>query len=135
MGKMLIYTDGGSRGNPGRAAIGAVIGNKKYGELIGIATNNIAEYKAVIFALKKAKQLLGKEKSGETELEMNMDSELVYKQLTGQYKLKEESLWPLFIEIWNTKQEFKKVEFFHVLREKNREADKLVNQALDGILI
>ncbi len=132
---MLIYTDGGSRGNPGRAAIGAVIGNKKYGELIGIATNNIAEYKAVIFALKKAKQLLGKEKSGETELEMNMDSELVYKQLTGQYKLKEESLWPLFIEIWNTKQEFKKVEFFHVLREKNREADKLVNQALDGILI
>lgn len=135
MNRLLIYTDGGSRGNPGKAAIGAVVGDKKYGELIGTTTNNVAEYKAVVFALKKAKQLLGKEKSGETEVEIRMDSELVYKQLTGQYKLKEESLFPLFIEVWNLKQEFKKVEFFHVLREKNAEADRLVNQVLDGVLV
>ena len=134
MGKLIIYTDGGSRGNPGKAAIGVVIGEKKYGEAIGTTTNNVAEYQAVVFALKKAKQLLGKEKAKEAELEVRMDSELVYSQLTGRYKVKEESLFPLFIDIWNLKQEFKKVEFVHVLREKNREADKLVNQALDGLL-
>ncbi|MCL5006754.1 MAG: reverse transcriptase-like protein, partial [Patescibacteria group bacterium] len=80
-------------------------------------------------------QLLGKEKSREAEIEMRMDSELVYSQLTGQYKLKEESLFPLFIEIWNLRQDFKKVEFTHILREKNREADALVNQALDSIIL
>lgn len=135
MPKLTIYTDGGSRGNPGKAAIGAVVADKKYGELIGIATNNVAEYKAVIFALKKAKQIFGKDGRGVTELEVRMDSELVYKQLTGQYKLKEESLWPLFIEIWNLRQDFKKVDFVHVPREKNMEADKLVNQVLDGSLV
>ena len=134
MGKLIIYTDGGSRGNPGKAAIGVVVGDKKYGEAIGTATNNVAEYQAVILGLRKAKQLVGKEKAKETELEMRMDSELVYSQLTGRYKLKEESLFPLFIEIWNLKQEFKKVEFVHVPREKNKEADKLVNQALDRLL-
>lgn len=135
MGKLIIYTDGGSRGNPGKAAIGVVVGDKEYKEFIGTATNNVAEYHAVIFALKKAKQLLGKEKSREAEIEMRMDSELVYSQLTGQYKLKEESLFPLFIEIWNLRQDFKKVEFTHILREKNREADALVNQALDSIIL
>ncbi|MCL5016072.1 MAG: ribonuclease HI family protein [Patescibacteria group bacterium] len=135
MGKLVIYTDGGSRGNPGKAAIGVVVGDKKYGERIGTATNNTAEYKAIVFALKKAKQLLGKEKCKQAELEMRMDSELAYSQLTGRYKLKEESLFPLFIEIWNLKQEFKKVEFTHVPREQNREADRLVNQALDEVII
>ena len=135
MGKLVIYTDGGARGNPGRAAIGAVIGDKKYKEFIGTTTNNVAEYRAIIFALKKSKQLLGKGKSKQAELEMRMDSELAYSQLTGRYKLKEESLMPLFIEIWNLKQDFKNVEFVHVLREKNKEADKLVNQALDGVII
>lgn len=135
MGKLVIYTDGGSRGNPGKAAIGVVVGDKKYGERIGTATNNTAEYKAIVFALKKAKQLLGKEKCEQAELEMRMDSELAYSQLTGRYKLKEESLFPLFIEIWNLKQEFKKVEFTHVPREQNREADRLVNQALDEVII
>ncbi len=135
MGKLVIYTDGGSRGNPGKAAIGVIVGDKKYGERIGTATNNTAEYKAIVFALKKAKQLLGKEKCEQAELEMRMDSELAYSQLTGRYKLKEESLFPLFIEIWNLKQEFKKVEFTHVPREQNREADRLVNQALDEVII
>ena len=74
MGKIVIYTDGGSRGNPGPSAIGAVIGDKEYSEYIGNATNNEAEYKAVIFALKKAKALLGKKAIKEVEVEIKSDS-------------------------------------------------------------
>ena len=91
-GKLIIYTDGGSRGNPGPAAIGAVIGNKKYGEPIGTATNNVAEYKAVVFALKKAKFLLGKKVSKQTDLEVKIDSELIYKQMHCYYKILEKDL-------------------------------------------
>ena len=129
---MVIYTDGGARGNPGPAAIGAVVGAKKYGEYIGETTNNVAEYKALIFALKKAKALLGKKKAKETELECNMDSELLMRQLTGQYKIEDEGLQPLWLEIWNLRLDFKKVDFNHIPREKNKEADALVNEALDG---
>lgn len=135
--KIIIYTDGGARGNPGLAAIGITIGaplNKSYGEQIGETTNNIAEYKAIIFALKKAKLLLGGEKAKETEIEIRSDSELIVSQLNGEYKIKDKDLQPLFIEIWNLKQDFKKVEFFHILREKNKEADELVNQALDTLI-
>lgn len=130
--KLVIYTDGGARGNPGPAAIGFVVGNKKYGEVIGITTNNVAEYKAAIAALKKAKQLLGKTESKKTEVEVKMDSELVYKQMCGKYKILEPDLQTLFIELWNLKQDFKTVEFKHIPREENKEADKMVNQALDG---
>ena len=77
----LIHTDGGSRGNPGPAAIGAVVGEKEYGESIGNTTNNIAEYKAVIFSLKKAKQLLGGAKAGNTEVELRTDRQLLGNQL------------------------------------------------------
>ncbi len=139
MTKLTIYTDGGARGNPGPAAIGVVIGDpsnklgagKEYAEAIGETTNNIAEYKAVIFALKKAKQLIGKEQSKETEIEIRSDSELIVNQLNGDYKIKEEDLKPLFIEIWNLKQNFKKVTFIHIPREKNKIADILLNKALD----
>ncbi len=131
MDKLIIHTDGGSRGNPGKAAIGFVIDDKKYGERIGIATNNVAEYTAVIYALKKAKQLLGKEKCEQTEIELKSDSELLVRQLNGEYKLKEEHLFPLFIAIWNLKQDFKKISFIHIPREQNKEADKQVNEALD----
>lgn len=139
MQKLIIYTDGGSRNNPGPAAIGVVfqgIGDKGYGireysEYIGEATNNEAEYHAVIFALKKAKQLLGKKKTKGTSVEIRLDSELIGKQLQGKFKLKEESLFPLFVEIWNLKQDFGGVEFKIVPREKNRAADRLVNQALN----
>ena len=130
--KLVISTDGGARGNPGPAAIGVVVGGKKYGERIGETTNNVAEYKALVFALKKAKQLLGKTKAKQTELEIRTDSELMYKQILGQYKILEPELQQFFIEVWNLKQDFKKVEFKKVPREENREADKLVNQALDG---
>ena len=135
--KIIIHTDGGARGNPGPAAIGAVvlIGSKikKYNERIENTTNNIAEYKAVIFALKKVKQLIGKKNSKEIEVELYTDSELVYKQINGLYKVKDKGLIPLFIEVWNKKQDFGKVTIIHNPRESNKEADKLVNQALDTL--
>ena len=130
--KLVIFTDGGARGNPGPAAIGVVIGHKKYGEVIGNTTNNVAEYKAVIFALKKAKLLLGKKTSRETELEINVDSELIYKQVNCKYKILEPELQTLFIEVWNLMQDFKEVNFKKIPREQNKEADKMVNRALDG---
>ena len=129
----LIYTDGGSRGNPGPSAIGAVVGEKEYGESIGNTTNNIAEYSAVIFALKKAKQLLGGAKAAKTEVELRTDSQLLVNQLNGEFKIKDKGLQPLFIEIWNLKQDFKNVKFIHITRDKNKNADRLVNKALDTL--
>ncbi len=135
--KITIYTDGGSRGNPGPSAIGVVIYKenqiiKTYSEFIGEATNNETEYQAAVFALKKAKLLFGKKKAKEMEIEFLMDSELAIKQLNHKYKIKEEKLQLLFIEIWNLILDFKKVNFKHIPREKNKEADKLVNEALDN---
>jgi len=132
--KIIIYTDGGSRGNPGPAAIGVWMEtlNKKYGECIGEATNNVAEYSALIFGLKKLKQLLGKNKTKQYEVECYLDSELVVKQLNHKYKLKEEYIQKNFIEIWNLTLDFRAVSFYYIPREKNKIADSLVNQALDG---
>ena len=129
--RMIIETDGGSRGNPGQAAIGVVVNGREYAEHIGVKTNNEAEYAALIFALKKAKQLLGKAKAKATDIEVRMDSELVVKQMNSQYKVSEESLQPLFMQVWNLRLDFKGVKFVHVLRGENRRADALVNQALD----
>jgi len=134
--KIIVYCDGGSRGNPGPAAIGVVIetkgGKKEYGKFLGKATNNETEYQAAIFALKKIKHLIGGEKAEEAEIEIRMDSELIVKQLNGEYKIKEKNLIPFFIEVWNLKQDFKSVKFIHIPREKNKEADRLVNKELDG---
>lgn len=132
--KIKIYTDGGSRGNPGPAGIGVYIEtlDKRYGECIGNATNNVAEYAALIYGLKKLKQLLGKNKTRQYEIECLLDSELVVKQLNHQYKLKEEYIQKNFIEIWNLCLEFKNVIFKHIPREQNKIADSLVNQALDN---
>ncbi len=135
--KIIVYTDGGSRGNPGPAALGVVIkdekGNliKKYGEALGAKTNNEAEYAAVVSALKKIKALFGKEKTKKMVVDMRMDSELVAKQLTGKYKIEVERLFPLFIKIWNLKMDFKNISYTHVPREQNKEADQMVNEALD----
>lgn len=135
--KYIIYTDGGSRGNPGPAAIGFIIYSekgevlKKYGEVIGEATNNEAEYRAVIFALKKFKALFGKEEAEKAELEIRMDSELVVKQFNHQYKIMEKNLQQFFIEIWNLLVGFGAYRFVAIPREQNKEADYLVNQALD----
>lgn len=130
--KIIIYTDGGSRGNPGPSAIGVVINDKEYSEYLGTKTNNQAEYLALIFSLKKAKQLFGKKKAKESEIEVRMDSELVVKQLNGHYKILEKELQPLFLEVWNLRLDFKKVEFKHIPREQNKRADKLVNYSLDN---
>jgi len=131
--KIRMYTDGGSRGNPGPAAVGVHIETlgKNYHECIGIKTNNDAEYEALILGLKKIKQVVGKNKIKEIEAECFLDSELVVKQLNHEYKIKEERIQKFFIEIWNLTIEFGKVEFIHIPREKNKIADALVNQALD----
>ena len=128
---LVIYTDGGARGNPGPAAIGAVIGDKEYAECVGRKTNNEAEYLAVVFALKKAKQLLGNSKAKKTEIELRLDSELVAKQLRREYKVREPGLQPLFLEAWNLCLDFKNITVLHVPRAQNSRADALVNRALD----
>lgn len=135
--KIIVYTDGGSRGNPGLAAIGVVIKDsegkniKSYSETIGETTNNEAEYRAVILAMKKTKALFGKEKIKNMEIEIRMDSELITKQLIGEYKTEEKSLQPLFMKVWNLKTDFGKLNFKNIPREENREADRLVNESLD----
>ncbi len=134
--KIIVYADGGARGNPGPAAIGVVImrGNRaigKYAESVGKRTNNEAEYEAVIFALKKLKHLFGKQKTRDLEIEVKMDSELVVRQLSGKYKITEKRFYPLFIKIWNLKMDFGDISFTEIPREKNREADRLLNEELD----
>jgi len=137
MKKIIIYIDGGARGNPGPAAIGVVFCNergqviKRYSQYLGRATNNEAEYKALIFALKKFKALFGKKLAKSSEIEIRSDSELLTKQMRGEYKILNKKIQLLFLEAWNQKLDFKKVRFRLISREKNKEADKLVNEALD----
>lgn len=138
MRKITIFTDGGSRGNPGPAAIGIVFCNeknqpfKKYAEYLGEnLTNNEAEYRAAIFALKKFKALFGKKIAKNSEVEIRTDSELLAKQMRGEYKILEPKIQPLFIALWNLRIDFKRIKFAVIPREKNKEADNLVNQALD----
>lgn len=137
--KLKIYTDGGARNNPGPAGIGAVIIDSsadtdggeivaQISEYIGEATNNQAEYKAVIFAMEKAQSLKAE------YLEIYLDSELVVKQLNREYKVKDKDLAPLFLCVHNLSLFFKKVIYKHIPREKNQEADKLVNMAIDRAL-
>lgn len=133
--KVRIYTDGGARGNPGPAGIGAVIIDLDQGsegevlaeisEYIGETTNNQAEYQAVIAGLKKAADLKAQ------EVEIVSDSELLVKQCRGEYKVKDPDLAKLFMKVWNLQQNFKKVIFNHTLRSGNKEADRLVNEAID----
>ena len=135
--KIKVYTDGGARGNPGPAAIGVVIeapgiGKKLYHEYIGEATNNNAEYQALILALKKIKQLFGSDKLQEYQIECYADSELMVKQLNGEYKVREPDIQKFFVEVWNLKLDLAvPISFHHIPRALNTEADELVNQALD----
>ena len=156
--KIVIHTDGGARGNPGPAAIGVVIEalrpirqslrvvsqsnpqvqdkaeiewKKEYGEYLGEGTNNEAEYKAIVFALKKLKQLVGASESKTVAIEVVLDSELIERQLNGEYKIKEKNLQNYFVEVWNLKSDFGSVSFRHVRREENSNADRIVNQVLD----
>lgn len=129
--KLIIYTDGGARGNPGPAAIGVAIYDsssreiKRSSEYIGETTNNQAEYKALLKALDLAAEI------GADSIVCHLDSELVVRQLQGKYKVREESLKPLVAQALRLTQRFKEVQFVHVPREKNKLADQLVNEALD----
>lgn len=128
---LISYTDGGARGNPGPAGIGVVLQNKdsetigEWSEFLGIATNNQAEYKALLLALKQAVAL------GAIELECRLDSELVVKQLKGEYKVKHPDLKPLFEQAKSLISQIKNVSFKHIPRELNKQADLLANQAMD----
>ncbi len=138
MKKIIAYTDGGARGNPGPAAVGVVFHNgkkkviEKHSEYIGDnLTNNIAEYRAIIFALEKFKERFGKKLAKETEMEIRTDSELVYKQFKGEYKIKDEKMQRLFIELRNLTVDYKSVKMKKISRNYNKGADSLVNEELD----
>ena len=134
MQKIAIYSDGGARNNPGPAGAGFVIydGAKKVAEsnkFLGNQTNNWAEYEALILALTEAKKrgLAGR------EVEVRMDSELIVRQMNDEYQVKEETLWPQYMKVHNLLvAHFTNIKFVHIPREENKEADKLVNEAIDG---
>lgn len=125
-----LHTDGGARGNPGPAGIGFVLAIKDqakilHGSYIGETTNNQAEYQALVAGMKRAIE------ENVSDLACFLDSELVVKQLKGEYKIKNEELKPLAAQVNKLKRDFSAVTFTHVRREKNKEADALVNQAID----
>ena len=128
--KLIIYTDGASLGNPGLAAIGAVIKDEqgrlvaRISQPIGQATNNQAEYRAIIAALEKAVSL------GASEVVLNSDSELVVKQINGRYRVKKPSLKPLYQKVKQLQSQLQDFSIAHIPRQQNREADRLANRAL-----
>lgn len=131
-----IYGDGGSRGNPGPAGSGAIIRNEvgetvaTVSEFLGVATNNVAEYTAVLRALEKLAAML-EAKASEAEVRVCMDSMLVVKQMTGEWKLKHPGLKPLAARVSELVRLFKSVSFEHVYRDFNKDADRLANEAMD----
>ena len=129
---MVVNVDGGSRGNPGPAAVGVVVQDadggvlEEVGKRIGDATNNVAEYRAVLLGIERALAL------GATELELIGDSELIVRQVKGEYKVKDASLRELHGEVNRALVPLESWAIRHVRREANAEADRLVNEALDG---
>lgn len=134
MERVIIYTDGGARNNPGPAGAGIVIvdGEKKIElkKYLGERTNNSAEYEALILALQEAK----KRGLAAREIEVRMDSELIVKQINDEYQIKEETLWPQYMKVHNLLvAHFPNTKFVHVPREQNKETDRLVNEAIDFV--
>jgi ribonuclease HI len=130
--KARLFTDGGARGNPGPAAFAYVLEAEDgtvlaaHGETIGVATNNVAEYRALVEGLRKAAELeIG-------ELEVISDSELLVRQMRGEYKVKNQALRELWEDASELERRFEKVVFTAVRREHNELADRLVNEALDA---
>jgi len=129
--RVRLWTDGGARGNPGPAAYGYVLEAEDgtvlaaEGEAIGVATNNVAEYRALVAGLERAAEL------GVEEVEVVSDSELVVKQMRGEYRVKNEALRELSVEAARLARRVGAVEYRHVTREHNELADRLVNEALD----
>jgi ribonuclease HI len=130
--KARLFTDGGARGNPGPAAYAYVLEDEQgellaaHGEAIGHATNNVAEYRALVEGLRKAAAI------GVRELEVISDSELVVKQMRGEYRIKNEALRELAVEAGRAAREVGSVRYTAVRREHNELADRLVNEALDA---
>jgi ribonuclease HI len=130
--KVIVHVDGGARGNPGPAAAACVITAPDRGdlgehaELLGRATNNVAEYRAVLLGLARAREL------GAKEVEVVGDSELIAKQINGIYKVKHEAMRPLYMEAMKALREFDSWSIRTVPRAQNKRADALVNAALDG---
>ena len=130
--KARLWTDGGARGNPGPAAFayvleaddGTVLDAR--GEAIGVATNNVAEYSALVAGLARAVE------AGVRELEVRSDSELMVKQMRGEYRVKNRDLQSLFLDASRAAREIGQVTYVHVRREHNELADRLVNEALDA---
>jgi ribonuclease HI len=131
-GRLVVNVDGGARGNPGPAAIAAVISTpqgevlEERGERIGAATNNVAEYRALLLGLERARAL------GAQEVELICDSELVVRQVRGEYKVKDEALKGLFAQVVKELAGLDRWSIRHVRREDNAAADSLVNAALDA---
>lgn len=130
--RLTVHADGASRGNPGEAACAAIVLDARGEELLrrsrrlGVATNNVAEYEAVLMGLDLAAQL------GAREVELRLDSELVVRQLNGQYKVKHPGLQPLYARAIKALQTFVSWHIIHIPRKENAAADKLANDALDG---
>ncbi len=130
--RAVVNVDGGARGNPGPAAIGVVVRDgdgqviEERGERIGTATNNVAEYRALLLGIERAREL------GATELELVGDSELIVRQVRGEYKVKDATLRGLHGEVTDALAPFESWSIRHVRREQNAEADRLVNQVLDA---
>lgn len=137
MKKLIVYTDGASRGNPGLASYGFAIFDEnknllfEKGEYIGITTNNVAEYTAVLESLNKIKEQFKSELP--IEISYFADSKLVVEQLSGRYKIKSPHLKEIIIQIRILQKEIGDTTFNHVLRDKNKHADRLANEALDRI--
>ena len=130
--KLVVHVDGGSRGNPGPAAVGVVVSTPdgevldEVGEVIGVSTNNVAEYRGLLLGLERARAL------GATEVEVVNDSELVARQVQGDYKVKHAGLKPLHQQALTALRAFDRWSIRSVPRERNARADALVNAALDG---
>lgn len=138
MNKYILYTDGGARGNPGPAATGVAIydteGNEinTFSSFLGKATNNQAEYQAVILGLGQIQKMINDiSLVAETKVDARLDSELIVKQLSGEYRVKNKDLKPLFIKLKTLADQFQQVSFKHIPREANKRADQLVNIELD----
>ncbi len=126
----MVNVDGGARGNPGPAAIGAVASTdgtviERRGEAIGRATNNVAEYRALLLGIALAEEL------GASEVELVGDSELIVKQVKGEYRVKDPALRQLHRQVRGALEGFERWSIRHVRREQNAEADRLVNETLD----
>ncbi len=129
--RLTVYTDGAARGNPGPAGAGVHIEDEhgthvaEAGEFLGKTTNNVAEYRALLLGLARAREL------GASEVEIRADSELVIRQMTGEYRVRNAGLLDLYRQAQELERAFRRVEYVHIARAENCRADRLANQAID----